>query len=414
MLQTQALQVLLSGNNVFLTGEAGSGKTHVLSQFIDEARNDDLVVAVTASTGIAATHLGGTTIHSWAGIGINDYLDEKSLKKIALNAITADRIKDTDVLIIDEISMIDANRLDMINQVTKYVRQSTAPFGGLQLVLCGDLFQLPPISKNREKDYVFEGNAWQEANFSVCYLSEQYRHEDDNLIDILTAIRSNTVNEDHIERLTAQIAESDEEFPDRTILFTHNADVDDINNKRLDSIDEEAKVYAMRSKGDRRASMNMIRGCMAPEELVLKKGAEVMFVSNNFAGKYVNGTRGRVIGFEDTQPIVQVGKKKIVVEEHTWKLEDAGDVVAQITQLPLRLAWAITVHKSQGMSLDNALIDLSRAFEPGMGYVALSRVRTLKGLGLKGINNVSLTIDQAVLDFDQILKQQSKATLTNI
>lgn len=410
MKQSEALQALHSGANIFLTGEAGSGKTHVLNQFIDEVRAEDRMVAITASTGIAATHIGGTTIHSWSGIGVLDSLDEHQLRKIVGNSAVAERVLDAEILIIDEVSMLDGKRLDMIDIIMKHIKKDRSPFGGLQLILCGDLFQLPPISRSREKDFIFTSRAWAEAGLQVCYLDEQHRHEDEALIDILTSIRKNTIDESHLERLAAQKSTEDDSTSNNTILFTHNVDVDSINNQRLDTIDEEAQVYPMKVRGDRRAVASMIKGCMAPEELVLKKGAEVMFVANNFAGRFVNGTRGRVVDFDGDSPVVKVGSKRITVEEHTWKLMDGGDEIARLTQLPLRLAWAITIHKSQGMSLDSAVIDLSRAFEPGMGYVALSRLRTLNGLRLKGMNNVSLVVDQTVLEFDEVLRRLSQAT----
>lgn len=411
MLQTEALKILQSGRNTFVTGQPGSGKTYVLNTFIDWARDEDLSVAVTASTGIAATHLGGTTIHSWAGIGIKDSLSLNDLKRIKENGIRAENIKDADVLIIDEISMLDGPRFEMIDQVLQFVRESTQPFGGVQLVVCGDFFQLPPISRDKERIFAFQTQAWQAAQFAVCYLTEQYRHDDDTLSSILYAIRHSRINEEHIEAIQACVIEDPDSETDTTMLFTHNADVDQINAKRLSEIDEAEKVYEMKIRGDKQAAAGLIRGCLAPEVLSLKKGAEVMFVANNFAGRYVNGTRGRVVDFEDEQPVVQVGKRKVIVDTHTWKLQDGDEVIAEITQYPIRLAWAITVHKSQGMSLDHALIDLRRAFEPGMGYVALSRVRTMKGLRLIGINNHALRVDPAITTFDKSLRQNEESDL---
>jgi ATP-dependent exoDNAse (exonuclease V) alpha subunit len=407
MKQLEALSVLKSGRNVFLTGEAGSGKTYILNDFISYMRDQGVNVAVTASTGIAATHLGGKTIHSWAGIGIKKHLDTFTLKKILQNKPRCDAINEADILIIDEISMLDGSRLNSINQVLKSVRQSTRAFGGLQLIVCGDFFQLPPVSRDDRKDYAFTSDAWQEAKFQVCYLEEQYRQEDEILLQILKAIRSGEVDSYHIEHIQARIVEPGNTSSTITRLFTHNVDVDKLNNENLQQLPGESRQFVMKVRGDRVASESMIKGCLAPEILELKEGAEVMFVSNNFSGKYVNGTRGKVIGYDGGLPIVQVKNRRITVEEHTWKLDDNDQTVAELTQLPLRLAWAITVHKSQGMSLDNAQIDLTKAFEPGMGYVALSRVRSLNGLQILGINNLALKVDQEVLKLDTNLRKQS-------
>lgn len=418
MLQSEALKILKTGDNVFLTGEAGSGKTFVLKKFIKEMKKEHAKIAITASTGIAATHLGGVTIHSWSGIGIKDSIDNRQIKKLAENSSFVSNITDSDILIIDEVSMLDGVRLDMVNLITQTIRKSLAPFGGLQVVLCGDFFQLPPISRSREKDFVFNSDAWQDGNFAICYLEEQHRQNDDSLLEILTAIRNNQVDEYHTEKLMSQLIEPEErnEPSNHTILYTHNVDVDKINQQRLAQIDEAEVIYQMKTKGNKNSAQAMIRGCMAPEKLYLKKGAEVMFVANNFSGRYVNGTRGTIIGFDDDKPIVRThnDNKKILVDEHTWKLENDGEVVSEITQLPLRLAWAITIHKSQGMSLDNAEIDLSRAFEPGMGYVALSRLKSLKGLRLKGINRISMMVNPEVLEYDKTLKLMSKQSKEQI
>ena len=416
MTQKDALNILKLGFNVFLTGAAGSGKTYVLNTFIKHLRENDIEVGIAASTGIAATHMGGMTIHSWAGIGIRDSLSPADIDKILSVAQTLKRLRSTKVLIIDEISMLHGVRLDLVDQVARVAKAVDKPFGGMQVVLCGDLFQLPPITKEGDVDWIFNAQVWQEMALKICYLQEQHRQEDSQLLDILNSIRSGQVEEHHFELLNERmeiepVASSEEVY---TRLYTHNTDVERINNQALKDIDLPEKTYTMTSKGPKRYVQGLISSCLAPENLVLKVGAEVMFVANNFADKYVNGTRGRVVAFtdEDLPVVVTTDKQTIVPAPFNWQLHDGENVRAEIFQLPLRLAWAITVHKSQGMSLDGAEIDLSRAFEPGMGYVALSRVRTLDGIYIKGANNKALQVHPLIQKFDQVLQHESKKLST--
>lgn len=411
MTQTKALEILKSGENVFLTGPAGSGKTFVLNQFAKHLKSNNIRAAITASTGIAATHLGGLTIHSWAGIGIRESLSRYEIENILDNEKVVTRIQEAKVLIIDEISMLPLNVLDMVNHVCQAVRQSVALFGGLQFVACGDFFQLPPIVRNgEEKKFAFESEAWIKAEMKVCYLEEQHRQEDDDFLRILNEIRQDSVSAWAREKLNSRLQKEILGHDQPTKLYTHNVDVDRINKQELGKIIAKPKTYDMSAKGAKNLVDNLKRGCLAPEELVLKIGAIVMFVRNKFSGHspiYVNGTMGTVIGFSGSNmPIVQTRHGKVEAERERWTIEDGGGVKAEIIQIPLKLAWAITVHKSQGLSLDCAEIDLSGCFEPGMGYVALSRVRTLDGLKLLGINELSLKVSEQILEFDQKIREK--------
>ena len=409
MTQREALDILKLGHNVFLTGAAGSGKTYVLNEFIAHLRKHKIGVGVTASTGIAATHLGGVTIHSWSGIGIKDSLTRADLDELLTKTRLKTRFDKTKVLIIDEISMLHGERLDMIDQVCRTFKDELKPFGGLQVVLCGDLFQLPPVTKKRElPDFVHKSRAWRSMKLQICYLNEQHRQDDNQLLSVLSAIRSNEVDESHFLDLQEKFREP----PEGTIitrLYTHNSSVDEINHEELDQIDSPEKTYLMTTQGSKKIVSSMITSCLAPEVLVLKLGAEVMFVANNPREGYVNGTRGQVIGFdkETNAPFVATADKTYVVEPFSWQILDGERIVAQINQLPLRLAWAITIHKSQGMSLDAAEIDLSRSFEPGMGYVALSRVRNLDGLYIRGMNNQAMVVHPEILVLDKSLIDKS-------
>ena len=398
------------GHNVYLTGAAGSGKTHVLNEFIAYLRKNGITVGVTASTGIAATHMGGMTIHSWAGIGVQDDLSEHDIEILLAKSALKKRFAETKVLIIDEVSMLHGKRLDMVDQVCRAFKDETKPFGGLQVVLSGDLFQLPPVTRGGPPDFIFQSDAWRSMNLKVCYLSEQYRQEDQRLLDVLSAIRSNSVDEGHFEHLQDRFREPAKDLV-VTRLYTHNAAVDEVNDAELANISAEEHLFTMVMTGNQRAAATLATNCLAPENLILKVGAEVMFVANNPAEHFVNGTLGRVKEFDDDGfPVVETDGRRITVKPHSWKLEDGDKTVAQVSQLPLRLAWAITVHKSQGMSLDAAVIDLTKSFEPGMGYVALSRVRDLNGLYIIGMNNTAMVVHEVVTQLDAHLRATSDKT----
>jgi ATP-dependent exoDNAse (exonuclease V) alpha subunit len=411
MLQETALALLRAGNNVFLTGEPGAGKTHVINQYTAYLRVKQIPFAVTASTGIAATHISGMTIHAWSGIGLNRDLDEEEIKKRASRGYIAKRIKKARVLIIDEISMLDGRLLTLIETMCRVARRSQLPFGGLQVVLVGDFFQLPPIAEKGEAvQYVFESAAWQRLQPKVCYLHEQYRQEDETFLQLLQALRQGKINESHYDTLQNQIIQGDEVPDTITKLYAHNMDVDKINQAELDALAGGKNRYRMKEKGAEKVLTGLKRSCLSPESLELKIGALVMFTKNNQPQGYVNGTQGIVVGFDLVTkfPIIKTKQgKKIAVTPLDWDLYDGEVLLATLTQLPLRLAWAMTIHKSQGVSLDSAVMDLSKVFEYGQGYVALSRVRSLAGLHLVGINNKALQVNPHIINRDQEFQQDS-------
>jgi ATP-dependent exoDNAse (exonuclease V) alpha subunit len=417
MRQQQALTVMLGGASVFLTGAPGAGKTYVLNEFVQRAKRRGKRVAVTASTGIAATHIGGSTIHSWSGLGIKDVLSQWDIELLKNNDRLIKRYNSTDILVIDEVSMLHGSRLDMVNQVCKLLRGSDKPFGGLQVILVGDLFQLPPVSRSGERiDFAHNSQAWRELDPKVCYLTEQHRQTElgDGLLDLLEAMRRGEVNEAHEALLQSRIGRLPGEDVVATKLYSHNVDVDSINLQQLQKLGGKLRTYQMSFGGQKARAQQLAKSILAPENLELKQDAEVMFVVNDPVKGFYNGTRGRVVDFESDRPVVELlNGKTIVVEPHDWSLEEDGRLRASASQLPLRLAWAITIHKSQGMSLDAAIVDLSRSFTPGMGYVALSRVRSLQGLYLLGINNIALLLHPDIHTVDAELRQHSTA-LANI
>lgn len=415
MKQLLALEILLSGESAFLTGAAGAGKTYTLNQFIRLAKHDGKHVSVTATTGLAATHLGGATIHAWAGIGIHDELPHSFVEHMAKGR--REIIEKTDVLIIDEVSMLHDFRLDMVDEVCRLVRKKPdVPFGGIQVVMSGDFFQLPPINRDNSRSggFVVGSQAWRELDPVILYLEEQHRQDDDRLLEILNALRSGDLRRNHAETLLARVG-IDANDKTLTELHTVNVDVDRINEQRLDELAGDEVFYTQSSTGSDNYVENLQRSVLAPSTLRLKQGALVMAVKNAQDRKYVNGSVGTVIDFEPgtEYPIVEFQNGRTVsMQPESWELRDGDKKRASITQIPLRLAWAITVHKSQGMTLDSARIDLRRAFVEGMGYVALSRVKSLDTLYLVGINRMALQMsDDAHMIDEQLRAGAMQATV---
>lgn len=419
MTQADALSILKMGHTTFLTGAAGSGKSYVLREYISYLKSHKINFAVTASTGIAGTHIGGSTIHSWSGIGIKDSLNDYELDALTEKQNLYKRWNNVSVLIIDEVSMLHCNFVDLLDSVAKTMRRNDLPFGGVQVIFCGDFFQLPPIVRGQfnqneiQNIFAYTSSAWKNAKPVICYLTEQHRQGDDALTTILNQVRAGTVDEfvwEHLE-LRSQAKNKDEDDVSKSItkLYTHNVDVDAINNKAFDLLKADEELYYMESKGRAKLVEGLKKNCLASEELRLKVGAKVMFIKNDVERKYHNGSLGVVESFDvDNFPIVKLTNGKTIrVHTDFWRIEEDGKVKAEIQQLPLKLAWAITIHKSQGMTLDQAEIDLSKTFGFGMGYVALSRLRTIEGLFLKGIHAGSLAVDEQILKDDKLFRSKS-------
>lgn len=423
MTQKEALSILKLGVNVFLTGEPGAGKTHTINEYIKWLRERGVEPAVTASTGIAATHVNGMTIHSWSGIGIKKNVSDWDIEMIQSREKTAQRIVNAKVLIIDEISMLDAETLNSVDRVLRALRQpvlaEAKPFGGLQVIFVGDFFQLPPVSRGEAAQFAFNSSAWKDANPVVCYLSEQHRQGSGEFLELLGAIRRNDIQAHHKETIRSRMLARDGKKAGgkkATRLHTHNAEADAINTESLAEVRGASRVFHMTSKGARTLVESLKQNCLSPETLTLKEGAQVMFTRNNFEEGYVNGTLGEVVDFAPSgYPIVKTkAGRRIEAVPGEWSVADGAKILAQIKQVPLRLAWAITVHKSQGMSLDAAVIDLSQAFEYGQGYVALSRVRSLEGLFLEGFNDRALMLHPEIVAQDGVFRRKSDAARARI
>lgn len=436
MRQTDALRILNAGANVFLTGAPGAGKTYVLNQFVKQARQRGASVAVTASTGIAATHLNGQTIHSWSGVGVAQVMTDTLLKQIKTRR--GKRIRATDILVIDEISMMHAWLFDMVDQACRAVRRSPEPFGGLQVVMSGDLFQLPPVSNTRRdrelvapppelvamreryakagrnpNGFVTESLIWPELNPVVCYLTEQHRQDTGQLLDVLTDIRQGTVTDTDRQALDTRIGVEPAGDDVAISLYPNNRQADALNDSKLAQINEPEHRFEAESSGQVSLIKRLKSTMLAPEKLSLKVGAAVMALRNDTNQQYVNGSLGTVVDFVSTTegeyPMVDFENgHTVIMQPAAWEMMDGETVLASVKQVPLRCAWAITIHKSQGMTLDRARMDLRRTFAPGMGYVALSRVESMDGLYLDGINERAFLVSPEAVRLDGILRERSQ------
>lgn len=436
MRQTDALRILNAGANVFLTGAPGAGKTYVLNQFVKQARQRGASVAVTASTGIAATHLNGQTIHSWSGVGVAQVMTDTLLKQIKTRR--GKRIRATDILVIDEISMMHAWLFDMVDQACRAVRRSPEPFGGLQVVMSGDLFQLPPVSNTRRdrelvapppelvamreryakagrnpNGFVTESLVWPELNPVVCYLTEQHRQDTGQLLDVLTDIRQGTVTDTDRQALDTRIGVEPAGDDVAISLYPNNRQADALNDSKLAQINEPEHRFEAESSGQVSLIKRLKSTMLAPEMLSLKVGAAVMALRNDTNQQYVNGSLGTVVDFVSTTegeyPMVDFENgHTVIMQPAAWEMMDGETVLASVKQVPLRCAWAITIHKSQGMTLDRARMDLRRTFAPGMGYVALSRVESMNGLYLDGINERAFLVSPEAVRLDGILRERSQ------
>ncbi|MEE1022862.1 MAG: AAA family ATPase [Muribaculaceae bacterium] len=394
-----------TGANLFLTGKAGTGKTTFLRHLADTSRKR---LAVLAPTGVAAINAHGVTIHSMFQFPFSPFVPGRGFvgeekKYFRFSKAKTRLIKSLDLIVIDEVSMVRPDTLDAIDDLLRRVRGCARPFGGVQLLLIGDLRQLAPVVREEEwrllapfyrSPYFFESRALAEAGFITVELLEIYRQTDRNFIGILNAVREGTADVSVLNALNSRcrpgFAPAEEEGYIR--LTTHNRMADSINESRLASLpDSGMMTYHAKTEGNFPAS-----SFPADAELTLKPGARVMFIKNDTGAerRYFNGMQATVVRLSEESATVRPldGSPDIEVEPAEWENTgyDIDEETSQVTQriegvfrqLPLRLAWAITIHKSQGLTFDRAIIDAARSFAPGQAYVALSRCRTLEGLVL--------------------------------
>ena len=412
-MQNTALDILKTGNNVFITGSAGTGKTYLLNKFTFYLKSRKITPTIVAPTGIAASHLQGQTIHSFFSLGIRNTIDDYYIDSLTQKKYLQTRFSKLQVLIIDEISMVSPEIFTSMDRILRAFKKNDAPFGGVQTILSGDFFQLPPISKvPKDKRFAWQSTSWKELDLKTCYLEEKFRQDDNVLISILDEIRSGDISSNSYDILNSRLHKDLEIDFTPTKLYTHNIDVDRINNDELRKINNTPHSFNYKSEGTAKNIEKIFKSSLVLEQMALKKDAVVMFIKNNPELGYVNGTTGVVVDFDKKThlPIVKTSYGSLVkVKLEDWSMEnESGNIVAKVSQIPLKLAWAITIHKSQGMTLDSAEIDLSKTFEVGQGYVALSRIKNIDGLRLMGLNDLALKVDPLILHIDDRIKAASK------
>jgi ATP-dependent DNA helicase PIF1 len=408
-----------SESNIFCTGEGGTGKSWLLSRIVSEFRTNtnfkDKTVAVTASTGLAALNIGGVTLHSFAGIQIVEDNVTEMIKRARRGKSYGNWV-DTDILILDEISMISATLFDNLSRVAQDLRGSTEPFGGIRVISFGDFLQLPPVSKSSGRvKRVFEGSAWKAMSIKCFTLTEVVRQTDLTFKKMLSLIRVGKCTQevvDYMTSLSRDLVYEDSVEPVK--LFPLRKFVDEYNNKRLSAINSDPHTFTAIDYGD----IGILQQCIAPKRITLKTGAQVMF-TRNINPLVVNGSIGTVTGFKydnhsrSLWPVVIVvgpdGQHASVnVELCKWESISANGrtVVARRTQIPIILAWAATIHKSQGQTIPRLNIDLDGIFEHGQAYVALSRAVDSSNLQVKNFTKGKILTDPDSVEFYERLEQE--------
>ncbi|XP_010275115.1 PREDICTED: ATP-dependent DNA helicase PIF1-like [Nelumbo nucifera] len=418
--QLQVLKAVAEGKSVFITGSAGTGKTILLKRVVEVLKqlHTRKSVFVTASTGVAACALSGQTLHSFAGIGFGDG-DRESLLLTAKSK-SSYRWKRARALVIDEISMVDADLFDTLEYIAREIRrkESGRPWSGLQLIVSGDFFQLPPIGNRLSlsgKEFAFEADCWDRSFDLQIELTQVFRQSDLKLVELLQGIRRGDNDPERLKLLQDRTVTSEPDFS-VTRLFPRKNDVSRVNKERLRSLGRETVTYTALDVGQEPWKSQLKLG-ITPDEVELCVGARVMLLKNiaQWDG-LVNGATGTITGFKQREtvaidiccsqllPSVQFDSgPEIVILPEKWNVMEGDTVLATRKQIPLMLAWALSIHKCQGMTLNCLNTDLSRAFGCGMVYVALSRVRSLEGLYLSGFNPSKIKAHPKVLEFYQRL-----------
>lgn len=408
--QKVALRLMARGDNIFLTGMGGSGKTFLINEFIKfykDAKN----IAVTSTTGTSAILLkGGKTIHSWAGIGLGNGSIHAMITKIRKKPYLRNRWKNVEVLIIDEISMLTCELFEKLNKIAKVIRKSEIIFGGIQLILTGDFLQLPCI----ESEYFcFESQIWDKSVDEIIYLKENMRQNDKEWIECLNHIRFGDITPEVLTILesckTNDLTNEYGIIP--TTLYPLNIDVEELNNFKLNEmLEQNCEIYEYNQefnaynnkKGNQYVYEKFKKSCPCMETLNLALKCQVMLLCNlDIEMGLVNGSRGIIVGFTSTDlPIVKfLNGITRIIDYHVWECEENDTKFASIEQIPLKLGYAFSIHKAQGCSIDYVVTDLTDIFTYGQAYVALSRVRNLKGLKIVGLNISKIKAHPKAVEF---------------
>jgi ATP-dependent DNA helicase PIF1 len=407
--QKQCLLMMKEGKNIFLTGQAGTGKSLVISTFVKEYENKK-IIAVTATTGTAAVLLNGTTLFSYLGIGLGNVAPDLLIIQLRKKKFFLKRWIDLDVLIIDEVSMLSPELFDKLELVARSIRHSTQPFGGIQLILTGDFFQLPNI--NQKDMFCFDAESWGACiGDNVINLNTNFRQQEDDVYQkCLDDVRCGVLRDETIRILKSRenVVLKNDYGIQPTKIYSLNVNVDEENEIQLDKLDDgniEFREYELNYELFKKVTMvaeKIKKGCNAPQVVQLCKGAQVMLLYNmDLESKLVNGSRGIVTGFDsENNPIVKFLTGAVrVIPPKNWEIEENGEIAINVSQIPLKLAYATTVHRSQGATIDYAEVDMEGIFEYGQAYVALSRVKSLAGLSIKHFNPDVIKAHPKVVEF---------------
>ncbi len=402
--QSYALDMCESGENIFLTGGAGSGKSYVIREFMKN--KDAKQIPILASTGAAAVLLGGRTFHSFFGLGIMEGGTQATLHRLLQNKATLKRIKKVEAVVIDEISMIPGEALMVAELAAQQARESTLPWGGLRVIAVGDFGQLPPVAKyGQKRDWCFLNPVWQKSDFQLCELKLNQRIHNNEFLNVLADIREGQLSARAREFLQERTKPHDEEHSG-TRLFPRREQSETYNQKKLAEINETELLVDSIYLGEQKYIDILGKSAPVPAQLKLKIGCRVMFLKNDMQKRWVNGTRGTLVSFAaDHLTIRKDGGREVTVEKVSFSLLDAdANVKASVIQFPLNLAYATTIHKSQGATLDELWCDLGALWEPGHAYVALSRVREPSGLHIVRWSPRSFITDPEVQQFYNRIK----------
>jgi len=413
--QQACISTFFTEHNIFITGSAGVGKSFLISNLLGFLEQNNLTVAKTSSTGVSAFNIGGQTLHSWMGVGLGEEDVYSLVEKIKKSKKALSRITAVKILLIDEISMIKGEFLDKIDILLKYFKNSAEPFGGVKVVFVGDFLQLGAVFRpGDDKTYVFESRSWREANVKTCELTEIVRQDNSSkFAKLLNELRfGDTTN---ISILESRIGAKIPPGLNPVRIYCRNVDVDRVNKEKLAEVKEPSVIFRAKDEGLPHHIEHFNKNCPAAEIIELKKGVQVMLLANiNTELGLVNGSIGVVMGFVDKSVEVKFKTGSVIIENNTWEIKEqetslAGKikyrVVATRSQIPLKVAYAISAHKSQGLTLDCAFVDMNEAFASGQCYLALSRVRDLDSLFIEDFCSSRVIVDKKCLQFYKNLKK---------